>query len=307
MAQELRKYLDPKTLSKIARLDLIARLVVEGFISGLHRSPYHGFSVEFAEHREYVPGDDLRHIDWRVFAKSDRFYIKQYEEETNLRSHILLDCSGSMAYPEHPGTGRLNKWDYASTVAAAIAFLQSRQQDAVGLILFDHEIRRQLPGAASPRQLHDMITIIEDSGPREQTEVKILFRYLADRIKSRSMVVVISDLLTDVEDLIAGLQRLRHTRHEVLVLHVLDHDEITFPFADQTLFEGIEIDVRLLTDPQSLRQSYLRGLQEFIHRVRSFCMDNRIDYALLSTKEPLDVALSTFLAKRMHAIRAIMR
>jgi len=279
--------------------------VVEGFVNGLHNSPYRGFSVEFAEHREYSPGDDVRHIDWRVFAKSDRFYIKQYEEETNLRSHLLLDCSGSMAYPQHPGTGRMTKWDYASTLAASLGYLQSQQQDAIGLTLFDDHIRHELPSASRSRQLHDMIHIIENNEPQDQTDVKILFRYLADRIRRRSMVVLISDLLTDVDDLVDGLQRLRHAPHEVLVFHVLDHDELEFPFTEQTLFEGIELDLQLRTDPQALRAEYRRHVQQFIHRVRSFCVDRRIDYALLSTADPLDVALSTFLAKRMHAIRAV--
>ncbi|MCH8912253.1 MAG: DUF58 domain-containing protein [Planctomycetes bacterium] len=305
-----RKYLRPEILSRISRLELRARTVVEGFVSGMHRSPYHGFSVEFAEHREYVPGDDIRHIDWRVFAKTDRYYIKQYEEETNLRSHILLDCSGSMAYPESRragSTGRMTKWDYASTVAASLAFLQSKQQDAIGLTLFDHEIRRQIPSAANPRQLSNMIRIIEEHTPHDKTDVKILFRYLADRIKRRSMVVVISDFLTDLDDVIAGLQRLRHTRHEVMVMHVLDQDELEFPFVDQTLFEGIEFDQELLTDPQALRKSYLDQLERFIHRLRSFCMDTRIDYVLLSTADRLDVALATFLARRSHAMRTRAR
>ncbi len=305
-----RKYLRPEILSRISRLELRARTVVEGFVSGMHQSPYHGFSVEFAEHREYAPGDDLRHIDWRVFAKSDRYYIKQYEEETNLRSHILLDCSGSMGYPESPrgkDTGRMTKWDYASTVAASLAFLQSKQQDAIGLTLFDHEVRRQISSAANPRQLANMIRIIEEHAPQDKTDVKILFRYLADHIKRRSMVVVISDFLTDLDDVIAGLQRLRHTRHEVMVMHVLDQDELEFPFEDQTLFEGIEFDQELLTDPQALRKSYLEQVERFIHRLRSFCVDNRIDYVLLSTADRLDVALSTFLARRSHAMRTRAR
>ncbi len=302
-----RKYLHPEVLSRISRLELRARTVVEGFVSGMHQSPYHGFSVEFAEHREYAPGDDLRHIDWRVFAKTDRYYIKQYEEETNLRSHILLDCSGSMGYPQFPRGGRMTKWDYASTVAASLAFLQSKQQDAIGLMLFDHEVRRQISSAANPRQLANMIRIIEEHAPRDKTDVKILFRYLADRIKRRSMVVVISDFLTDLDDVIAGLQRLRHTRHEVMVMHVLDQDELEFPFVDQTLFEGIEFDQDLLTDPQALRKSYLEQVEQFIHRLRSFCVDNRIDYVLLSTADRLDVALATFLARRSQTMRTRAR
>lgn len=301
------KYLRPEVLRRISRLELRARAVVEGFFSGLHQSPYRGFSVEFAEHREYSPGDDLRHIDWRVFAKSDRFYVKQYEEETNLRSHIVLDCSGSMAYPEHPGDGRMTKWDYASTVAACLAFVQAQQQDAIGLILFDEEIRRQLPAAAKTRQLGNIIEVIENNAPGNKTLVKALFRYLADYIQRRAMVIIISDFLTNVDDVLAGLQRLRHQRHEVLALHVLDHDEIEFPFVDQTLFEGMETDREMVADPQALRRSYLEQVRGFIHRLRSFCANHGVDYTLLSTTDALDVALATFLAKRMQAIRALVR
>jgi len=302
---EFAKYFRPEVLSRISRLELRARHVVEGFVSGMHKSPYKGYSVEFANHRPYVPGDDIRHLDWRVYAKADRFFIKEYEEETNMRVHLLLDCSGSMAYPAHPGTGRMTKWDYASTLAASLAHLLIYQQDGVGLTLFDSEIRRQLPVSTNRATLVDFTNAVEASDPQNKTDLKVLFHQLAGRIPRRGMVVILSDLLTNVDDVIRGLQRFRFGRHDVLVLHVLDHDELQFPFSDRTLFEGMEdVNLEVLTDPQSLRGSYLAALEAFLGKIRRACLDVKIDYALISTAESLDVALTTFLATRMHRQRA---
>lgn len=297
---EYRKYLDPEVLAKISRLELRARVIVEGFISGLHKSPYHGFSVEFAAHREYVPGDDIRHIDWRLYGRGDRLYIKQYEEETNLRAHILLDCSRSMAYPEHDHAGWRNKYDYAATLAAAIMYLLMHQQDACGLTLFDHAVRRHVPPTSRTVQLLSMIELIEANQPDDTTDVKALLGELAGQLRQRGLVVLISDLLTDVDALISGLQRLRHSGHDVIVLHVLDHDELVFPFEENTMFDGLEqVDMRVLADPQALRESYLEIVQQFVSRIRSACMDNRVEYCLLSTHDPLDAGLAAFLAARM--------
>lgn len=299
------KYFRPEVLTKIARLELRARHVVEGFVSGMHKSPYKGFSVEFANHRSYVPGDDIRHIDWRVYGKADRFFVKEYEEETNLRTHLLLDCSGSMGYPEHPGTGRMTKWDYAATLAASLAHLLVHQMDGVGLTLFDSQVRRQLPVSTNRASLYNLSQVIEEHAPRDKTNVKTLFQYLSGRIPRRGMVVILSDLLTDLDDVFQGLQRFRYDRHDVLVLHVMDHDELTFEFADRTLFEGMEaIDQQVLTDPQSLRHSYLEAVNEFIRKLRAACLNNKVDYALINTNDPVDVALTTFLATRMHRQRA---
>jgi uncharacterized protein (DUF58 family) len=302
---ESTKYFQPEVLSRIARLELRARHVVEGFVSGMHRSPYKGYSVEFASHRQYVPGDDIRHIDWRVYAKADRFFIKEYEEETNMRVHLVLDASGSMAYPEHPGTGRMTKWDYAATLAASLAHLLVYQQDAVGLTLFDRDVRLQLPVSSNRASLHEMAAAIESAAPKEQTDVKILFPQLASRIPRRGLVVILSDLLTDLDDIVTGLARLRHGGHDVVVLHVLDHDELEFPFTDRTRFEGMEnIEQEVLTDPQSLRTSYLEAVRSFVTRVRGACLNHRVDHALISTADDLDVALTTFLAARMHRQRS---
>ncbi len=298
-------YFRPEVLSKISRLELRARRAVEGFLSGLHKSPYKGFSVEFADYRAYAPGDDLRHLDWRAYAKTDRLVLKEYEVETNLRTHIVLDCSGSMAYPEHEGTDRMTKWDYAATLAASFAYLLHRQQDGVGLTLFDHAIRRQLPVSSSRAALVGFVQCLQDTQPNDRTDTKIVFQHLADQMPRRGLVVLISDLLTSFDDVANGLQRFRFSQHDVLVLHVLDHDELEFPFTDQTLFEGMEdSDLEIRTDPQALRRSYLDAVQGFVSRMRGACLNHGIDYALLSTADPLDVALTRFLAHRMRRRRA---
>lgn len=300
---DYRKYLNPDVLTKIARLELRARMIVEGFISGMHKSPYQGFSVEFAAHREYVPGDDIRHIDWRLFGRADRFYIKQYEEETNLRTQLLLDCSRSMAYPEHPGRARMTKYDYACTLAASLVYLLMHQQDACGLVMFDRDVRERIPPTSSTAQLRSIIEVIERNAPDDTTDVKMLFTKMAEQFKQRGLVVLISDLLTDVDEVIEGLQRLRYTRHDVIVFHILDHDEVEFPFEDNTQFEGLEApEVNIFTDPQNLRESYLEIVHEFIRKVRTTCMNHRIDYKLLTTRDPLDAGLATFLATRMHQV-----
>lgn len=300
---DYRKYLKPEVLTRIARLELRARQVVEGFISGMHKSPYQGYSVEFAAHREYVPGDDLRHIDWRLYARGDRLYIKQYEEETNLRTHVLLDCSRSMLYPEHAEADRMNKYTYACTLAASLIYLLMTQQDACGLVLFDRAVREQVPPTSSTVQLRAMIDLIERHPPDQGTDVNVLLSQMAEQLHRRGLVVLISDLLADVEDVVRGLQRLRHIGHDVIVMHVLDHDEIHFPFEQNMLFEGLEPPgAELLTDPQGLRESYLRIVRRFVSRVRSACVNHRIDYQMLSTRDPLEAGLSAYLAGRMHRL-----
>src|SRR5262245_31247055 len=217
------KYLQPDVLARITGLELRARMVVEGFVSGQHRSPYHGYSVEFAEHREYVPGDDIRHIDWRVYGRADRYYIKQYEAETNLRTHILLDCSSSMRYPDHNGDGRaargarrhgqdargtrMNKFEYAATAAASLAYLLTHQQDAVGLLLFDDDVRREVPPASSPAHLRALLATLEAARLEKPTEIKAVFDRLAERLRRRSLVVLFSDLLADPGQVIRALEQ----------------------------------------------------------------------------------------------------
>jgi len=269
-------------------------MVVAGVLSGMHRSVYHGQSVEFAEHRPYVAGDDIRRIDWRLYGRKDRFFIKQYEEETNLRCNVLLDASRSMAY----GSGPLNKFDYAACLAAALAYLLVRQHDAVGLITFDHEIRRKLPATTGRPQLANVISLLEASQPAGSTNVKILFHQLAEELRRRSLVVLISDLLADTQDVLAGLEHICYSGHELVLLHVMDDDEWNFPFVENTLFEGLEEEQRLLADPQALRASYLEAVRDFCARVRAVCLKHRADYVPVNTRQPLDAVLSGYLSGR---------
>lgn len=294
------KYLRPEVIARLRGLELRARSIVSGFISGMHRSAYHGFSVEFAEHREYVPGDDIRHIDWRRFGRADRFYIKQYEEETNLRCNILLDVSNSMAY----GAGRTNKFDYACTLAATLAYLLIHQQDAAGLITFDHEVRRRLPAASGRAHLADLAALLEASVPASETRVKILFHRLAEELRHRSMVVMISDLIADPDDVIMGLEHIGLAKHELIVFHVMHDDEWNFRFAENTYFVGLEGDERLLADPQSLRSGYLDAVDRFTKRVRAACQDHGVDFVSVNTSDPVEAVISGYLARRAARIGA---
>ena len=299
-----RKYLDPGVLARVSRLELKARLIVEGFIAGLHKSPYHGFSIEFAEHREYVPGDDIRHIDWKVFGRSDRFYIKQYEEETNLKSYILLDVSQSMDYPDRrKDPDRVTKFDYATYVAAGLAYLLLRQQDAVGIALFDDAIRSFVNPSSNPSHLQAICSAVESPSLRQKTDVGAIFHELADRVKKKGLVLIVSDLFDDLDRVKRGLKHLRYKNHDVIVFHVLDRDELTFPFRRMTLFEGLEGLPDVVANPNSLREAYLAEMQGFLGEVRKVCRDHRIDYVELDTSMKLDVALSTYLAARAGSLR----
>ena len=299
-SEELHKYLDPKVLSKITRLDLQARLVVEGFISGLHRSPFHGFSVEFASHREYVPGDDIKHIDWKVLGKTDRYYIKQYEEETNLKATFLLDASESMHYGG--GKGRMSKYQYAAAVSASLAFLLLQQQDAVGLAVFDEELKTFLPASANPNQIKQLVHAVDIIEPKQKTSLEPICHSLAEKIARRGLICVVSDLFVDLDGVIRGLEHFRHYGHEVLVMHILDEDELTFPFQGNTMFDGLEATGRLLVEPRALREGYLEALNAFCRAVKRRCVASRIDYKLISTADYMDAALLSFLAAR-HAAR----
>ncbi len=290
-----RKYFDPEILAKIERLDLKARMIVEGYISGLHKSPFHGFSVEFAQHREYAPGDDLRRIDWKVYARSDRHYIKEYEEETNLVAYVAMDISESMRY----ASGRVSKLEYSSYIAASLIYLMLLQRDSVGLVLFDENVRKVIPDSSNPGHREQLIAALEAVEPTEKTDLGKALEYVGRQLKRRGMVIVISDLFGDMARLLAGLKLLRYRGHDVIVFHILDKDELEFPFQELTLFKGMEGYGDLFAEPRALRQQYLQELDAFVRRVREECVGNRIDYQQLSTAEPLDVALSSYLATRM--------
>ena len=299
-------YLDPSVINKIARLDVRARLVVEGYITGLHRSPYHGFAVEFAQHRQYVPGDEIKHIDWKVWSKTDRLYIKEYEEETNLKCTILLDCSKSMRYGED-GRPPISKFDYGATLAASLALLLQKQQDAVGLVTFDRAIRLNLPPSASPAHLKQLVHELERTDPDDRTDVADAFHSLAEQIRRRGLVVLISDLFVDLPALTEALHHFRHRRHEVVVFQIMHEHEIEFPFEDNTLFKGLELDRELMTEPRALRKAYLAAKDRFCDAVRKACAGSGIDYVLLSTADPLDAALSSYLAFREKSVKAVRR
>ncbi len=295
MADEYTKYLDPKVLQKITRLELRARLIVEGFISGRHKSPFHGFSVEFAQHREYVPGDDIRHIDWKLWSRSDRYYIKQYEEETNLRCYILLDISESMRYgsPDH-----MNKFDYASSVAGSLAFMLLQQQDAVSLSLFDTDIRRYVPPSGHPAHIKTMLNEVVSTSQERKTEMESIFHNLAEKIPRRGVVVVISDLFAPVESIVKGIQHLRHKNHDVIIFQVLDEYELTFPFQSNTMFDGLEGYPEVVVEPRALREAYLREFEDFNTDLRRRCIGSNADFVQLTNTDHLDAALSEFLASR---------
>ena len=300
---EVQKYLDPKVLNKISRLDVAARLVVEGFISGQHRSPFHGFSVEFAEHREYSPGDDIKHLDWKVQAKTDRLYIKQYEVETNLRATFLVDVSESMRYGAGGGRAGMSKYHYGACLAASLAFLLQQQQDAVGLATFDEELRAYLAPSAHPAQIKRFVHELDQSPLKAKTTLEHVCHSLAEKISRRGMVCLVSDLFVDIDGLMRGLRHFRHYDHEVLVLHVMDRDELDFPFQGNTMFRGMENMGKLVVEPRALRQAYLESVNRFCADVKRRCVSNHIDYKLISTDEHLDAAILTFLAARSAAVR----
>jgi uncharacterized protein (DUF58 family) len=290
-----RRFLHPETIARISRLDLRARQVVEGYISGMHRSPFFGHSVEFIQHREYTPGDDIRHLDWKVWSKTDRYYIKQYEEETNLRTTLVVDVSESMHY----GRGALNKYEYGCSIAACLAHLLLRQQDSVGMLTFDSGLRQKIPWRSQQVHIDAIVRAMDISRPREKTNIEGILRRVADEVAGRGMVVLISDLLVDRDPLFRGLQLLCHRQHDLLVFHVLDEDEVNFPFAGTTKFEGMEELPHLICDPRALRDGYLEALEEYLVEVRRGCAKRGIDYTLVRTHDYLDAVLSKFLHARM--------
>jgi uncharacterized protein (DUF58 family) len=292
--QDYRKYLDPAVVSKLASIELKARMVVEGFIVGLHRSPYHGFSVEFAEHRQYMPGDDFKHIDWKVYGKSDRFYIKQFEEETNLKAYILLDASRSMGYKSNG----ISKLEYGSYLAASLAYLMLRQQDAPGLLVYDEKIRSYIPPRGARSHITPILTSLNGTEPSNMTDASVAFHELADRIKRRGLIIVISDLLDDPEKLLLGLKHFRHRQHEVIVFQILDPYERSFAYKGEARFKDMETGRELLTDPWQIRKDYMARLDEYLSDISRTCRDSQIDYHLLDSSIPFDKALFGYLAKR---------
>ena len=289
------RFLDPAVIARLGTMELKARTVVEGFLSGLHRSPYKGFSVEFAEYRQYLPGDDLSTLDWKVYARTDRHYVKKFEEETNLECHILLDQSGSMAYR---GAAAMSKLEYGSVLAGALAFLMNRQRDATGLIAFDETIRFRLPAAARPGHLHALLLALERLEPGARSNVGRPLHQLAEALLKRSLVVVISDLLDEPEPAIKGLRHLKYRGTDVVVFQVLDPNELTFPFRGASKFRDLETAQEVVAEPSTARKDYLRELAGLTLRYDRELRGAGIDYVQLDTSQPLDFALLTYLAAR---------
>jgi len=289
------KFLDPQILARVRHLELKARSVVDGFLSGMHRSPYHGFAVEFAQHREYVPGDDIKHIDWKVYGRNERLYLKQYEQDTNVICWLLVDISESMKY----GSGERTKFDFACLTAAALAYLITQQSDSVGLVTLDTEVRHVLKPSSQVGHLKDMLTVLASGPGQGATRLGTTLLEVAGRIRRRGLVMVFSDLLDQPEAIIAGLKRLRYDRHEVVVFHVLDRAELDFHFQDPTLFRGLEHEPDLLTDPRSLRQSYLEEFNRWREELRRGCRSLNVDLVTFRTDSDPGTALAAYLARRL--------
>ena len=290
-----KRFLHPEAIKRISRMELRARHIVEGFLSGMHRSPYFGQSVEFLQHREYVPGDDLRHVDWKVWARQDRLYIKQFEEDTNLRCTFLVDVSKSMEY----GNGPLNKYEYACTIAGSLAYLVLRQQDAVACWAFDERVRARVPHQSKRNHLLTIVEALHVAAPADKTDLSGVLKEAAETLPRRGMVVLISDFLSDLDGTIRGLKMLRQRGHDVMVFHVLDDDELDFPFSGPMRFEGLELPQHLNCNPRALREGYLEALGAFLEELKRQCARNVVDYALLRTSQPLDAALATYLSNRL--------
>lgn len=293
-------YFEPQRVAKLRNLNLLARHAVEGFISGLHRSPHKGFSVEFAEHREYTPGDDIRHLDWVAWGRTDRYYIKQYEQETNLRAYILLDVSNSMNYSKG---APVKKFTYGCFMTACLSYLMCRQQDMVGVIGFDEEIRFHITPASSPLHLDRVFKELEKIKPGGKTAMAKTFHELAQRIAKRGLIVIISDLYGDQDELVKALQHFVYKKHQIIVFHVLDPAELEFPFKKVMSFIDLETLERVQVDPRSIKEAYISEISAFIDRYRKECSDRNIEYIVTRTDTPYDMMLLNYLARRKAMFR----
>jgi uncharacterized protein (DUF58 family) len=293
--QDSLRYLQPHVVAQLANMELRARLVVEGFITGLHKSPYHGFSVEFTEHRPYMPGDEIKHIDWKAYGKTDRYYIKEFEEETNLKSYIVLDASSSM---EYGSPGQLKKIEYASYVAAALGYLMVEQRDAVGLTIYDEHVRSMLPPRAAKLYLQQVLRELENLKTGNKTGTAAALHQVAERIKRRGLVVVLSDLFDNPREVATALKHFRHKGNEVIVMQILDPMERSFAFGTDAVFRDLETKEELLTQPWHIQKAYRESMQEFLEFYKRECRENAIDYVLLDTATPFDKALFEYLNKR---------
>lgn len=297
---EGRRFLDPAVVARLAHLDVRARFVVEGFIAGMHRSPFHGFSVEFAEHRPYMPGDPLKNLDWKVWARSDRYLIKQYTEETNLRCHLLVDLSGSMSF--RSPRAAMSKLEYAQSLSAALAYLMLHQQDAVGLMMFADRPLSYIPARGMRSHLDVVLKSLGAIEPQGKTRLGPVLHELAERIKRRGLVILFSDLMDQPAEVLSGLQHFRHRNHEVIVFHILDPDEVEFPYADTATFVDMESGERLTTEPWEIARRYREKLAAWQDHYKTHCRERRIEYVPLDTRTPFDRALLAYLEKRARLL-----
>ncbi len=296
-----RKFLDPGVLARIRGLELRARLIVEGYFTGMHRSPYRGLSIEYADHRQYVQGDDIRHIDWKVYGRTDKHYIKEYEQETNLNCLLVVDTSESMSF-QSPGAP-MPKHEYATSLAASLAYLALQQADAVGLALFDENLREFVRPSSSSAQWKTIIHELEGKTRKAKTSLAAVFNELAERLPRRMLIFIISDFFDDADSILRGLRHLRYCRHEVVACHLWDRAELKFEFSGPTLFEGLEGTGRLLAEPRTVRERYLAEVEKFRAHLQSGCSKMLIDYVTFDTATPMDVGLSSYLASRATRMR----
>jgi uncharacterized protein (DUF58 family) len=291
------RYLRPEVIRQVGRLDLRAKFIVEGFLAGLHASPFQGFSVEFSEHRKYVPGDDLKDLDWNVFAKTDKYYLKKFQAETNVTGYLVMDLSASMAYTYRQ---ELTKFEYAICLAAALGYLMIHQQDPVGLVTFDTRIRTSLPPRSKRTQLVSILSVLANLTPSGETAIAPCLHQLAAMIRSKSLVMIFSDLLTEPEPVLHALHHLRHRGNEIILFHVLDEAEVHFPFEGLVEFEDVESPDRLTLDARGMRGDYLQAVQDFQSSYRTECNKANIDYVPIDTSVSFDKALLEYLVQRQR-------
>lgn len=293
--QNVTSYLNPDVVAKLGSMELRARLVVEGFITGMHKSPFHGFSAEFSEHRQYRHGDELKHIDWKMYGRSNRFYVKQYEDETNLRCVIALDCSASMAYASD---GHISKFAYGSYLTAALSYLVLQQRDAVGLALYTTQVEQYLPPSSKRPYISELIKALNAAQPHNTTGMAQALHSLAERLTRRGLVVIISDLFDDPSSIMQALRHFRHNRHDVLVMHILDPREVDFAFTSSAVFKDMETGLELPTHPLHLQRSYRMAIEDFCTEVKRECRMQNVDYVRITTDKSFDVALREYIVKR---------
>lgn len=294
--QDYKRYLKPDVVSRLKTMELRARMVVEGFMAGMHKSPYHGFSVEFAEHRQYMPGDNIRNIDWKVYGKSDRFFVKEFEEETNLKAYLLLDTSASMGYKSEKKY--LPKLEYCAYLASAFTFLMLKQRDAVGLVGFDEKIHTYIPPKSSASHLHIILKQLDAMRATKKTDIAETLHEMAERIKRRGLIVLMSDLLDEPSKIMAGLKHFRHRHHEVIVLHTLDPAERNFSFPKEAIFEDMETGEEIVTLPWQIRKHYQKAFNEVFDDFSRECRMSNIDYHVIDTSQDYDFSLFAYLNKR---------